>query len=377
MAQQKEPVWINSSNGKKLAEHGITCANFTVDRCMKELHDYEIESFVVAGTSRDRAKLHVEEHVVRQGYNRLMRPVWQIQESKIQLLKDWIEHDKDWISISNWDRMRPLGLTHSVARLDQEVADFARAETLRRSALSGEPAARLHVSRFIARHGETEQGNPTWQIHESAAALLRHHIDNPVWVNSHQRTRLAELGIVLPAVVIDPILKEYYLRLVLAVSRERKLPEADAEALVNQTMLREADSRYGKPSWDIKESFISELLERLPELGPRREEDWIPVASSRSLAMGIRAGKDLQERAAQEFQQQKVAAYTIADMSADDAKAYVESHIVKHAVSDKGGMAWKIHVSHMPEFKSYIDAMPHRDRYASRTGEGTGRGGRE
>jgi|GEM_PF-5415940 len=387
--------WINSTNTKRLKdEAGITCGVGRIEEAMEALYHSDIRHQIADGVAPAQAKINTEARFIHEGYNRLNNPIWQINRARVAQLADWIEDRKHWISATNDERLRDPALgenriTESKHTVDAALAKLSRQLNEQYQRSMSPAHARLLVAENFVRRGETEQGNPVWQMHERTVPLLRRFLDEQKrqreespWINSHARSDLQDYNITLIATRIDAEIAAYYQELVArelmrasapAPSPKRRrdadedepartAPPTDLRAAVieriHSTMLKPNHSRYGLPSWDIHRDFMPTLLQEAPGLHLRREEDWLSAGSTRLHAAGIRgrwettivpAMQTLHDKLVDEFRDE--------GMTRKAAIEKVRSDYVKPTQGLGGVDTWRIHESAVPLLKEVMETL--------------------
>lgn len=219
--------WINSTNTKRLkTDGGITCGIPRIEEAMEALYHSDIRHQIANGVEPPQAKTNTESRFIHEGLNRANNPVWQINARRLGELANWIEDRTHWISATNDERLRnpALGenrITEGKETVDAALAKLSRQLNEQQQKTMSPLHARLHVAEQFVRRGETEQGNPVWQMHERTVPLLRQFLDEQKrqrnespWINSHARSDLEDYGITLIATRIDDALASYYKELV-------------------------------------------------------------------------------------------------------------------------------------------------------------------
>jgi len=378
----KDPIeWINASNDKALKKHGITCGRDRIDDGMKALHGREIQLRMSEGQEPPAARRAVEADFIREDYNRAGHPVWQINRTYVDRLAHWIDDQYHWISATNTERMGESGITESRERIDEELAAMSRDEIASRKPHMGDIKARLEVSGAIVRKGETEQGNPVWQIHDSAIPSLRQRLDTPSpWINSHNRTELSTLGITRKSVDVDAALEGYYDQLVMRTGMREGKGIAAARAQVDETMLRRGETAYGIASWDIRRTYLPTLIKEVPSLLPRKEADWMSATSHRLKARaepfgGLGGRRESVEHAMETLHDQLIEERVAGGMREGKARNKVREECVKPSEGQGGLATWKIYddpnlIRQLVEVKNAL--YPPRGKQGQRS---AGRGG--
>lgn len=360
--------WVNDSNTRSLTQLGVTAARPTIIAGLATLYRRSIEHYLDKGLDTEEARIRTETDFIRPGLNRAGRQVWQIEAGQIGKLKHWIADEKKWVSSGNYDRLKTMGITSGDLSLDR-LFEQLHAEALYAQKEQGKSPkqAATYVETRCYRKATTEQGLPTWQMHQRMAKTVRQAIHDPEWISSHDKAAFARHGMTAITDRIDPALAAHHAKLLTILSGTRS--PAEAQAYITHHMLRPATTRYGTPAWEVHREHMPMLAKAVRELDMRRSGDWISYTSPR---LGLAGNIETRRKLILELRDERITFHQEAGLSEPEAKMKVELDEISQRQGLVGRPVLKLHQDLLPALHQKAGALTRPESWASRLNKSEG-----
>lgn len=354
--------WVNESNTRLLAAHGVTAAQRTIVSGLESLYRQSIAQWMDKGLDAEEARIKTETDFIRPGLNRSGRHVWQIEEGQIRKLRSWITEEKKWVSSGNYERLKALGITSGSVFLER-LMEKLHEEAIYAQRERGKPPrkAAAYVETHCYRKARTEQGLPTWQMHERMANEVLQAINDPDWISSHDKAAFARNGMTAIAGRIDAALEKHY-EMLLSIMSETKSPEKAQEHITHH-ILRHAMTRQGSQAWEVHRTHMPVLVKVVRELDMRRSGDWISYTSPR---LGLAGKIETKHTLMLELRNERIAFHQDKGLSEQEARMKVGLEEISLRQGLQGKHVLKINRSLIPELHKKAGHLVRPDTWVSR-----------